>query len=230
VHYPENGIEFYPNDLALTINKNHFIKLYIDSEIIPLNSFIKIVCSGLVTDSEIKFTNNNMLNDSIGVVKVILEGGIINQTYKIGAFYDNYSTSAKIIFIDESKNEPQNGGIFSGFELESSDNPFQSYYHPYTHKIVINNKNLINRKIMGDMEDKNPENPSFNKQQSQYLCDIIANQAAIILIKNKNIKHGEINLDNLEDIIEQIQNLIQQHKNKIYAEIYPAIMELAEDK
>ena len=55
---------------------------------------------------------------------------------------------------------------------------------PYTHMIIINNDNSINKKIMGDMKDKNPENPTFNKEQSKYLCDIIASQAANILVEN----------------------------------------------
>ena len=58
----------------------------------------------------------------------------------------------------------------------------------------------------------------------KYLCDIISNQAAMLLVKQKNIKNGEINFDDFEEAVEQVQNLIQEHKNKIYEELYSSFI------
>ena len=49
----------------------------------------------------------------------------------------------------------------------------------------------------------------------KYLCDIIAREAANVLVKNQNIKHGEINFDDPEEAMEKVQNIMQNHKNKI---------------
>ncbi len=230
IHYPNNGIEFYPNDIALTVNKSHFIKLYVDSSIVPIGEIIRIECDGLICDSIVKFTEKDLINDSIGVIKVVLKGGKLKNSYYVKAIYNDIETTAKITMIEEAKNEPQNGGIISGFKLEPSNLAFQSYYDPHTHFIVINNNNPINIRIMGEMLDKDENKPTFNPQQSRYLCDIISNQAAILLVKQKNIKNGEVNFEDFENAIEHVQNLIQQQKNKIYIEIYPAIMGIAKEE
>ncbi len=230
IHYPENGMEFYPNDVTLTANKDHFIKLYVDSEVIPLNSVIDLECEGLECDQNVIFSDKSLLSDTIGVLNVVLKGGEVGESYTAIAKKEEINASAKVTIIEESKNEPQNGGLIAGFKLEPSEMFFQSYYDPHTHFIVINNNNPINKKIMGDMSDKNAENPTFNERQSNYLCDIIANQAATLLVKQKNIKNGEVNFDDFENAVEQVQALIQQQKNKIYVEIYPAIMGKAEEE
>lgn len=230
IHYPENGLEFYPRDVALIANKNHFIKLYVDSEIVSIGSKIQLECNDLETDNEIVFDDKSLLNETIGVLNVPLKGGKIGNSYNVVAKSEDKETTAKITIIEESKNDPQNGGLISGFKLEPSEMFFQSYYDPHTHFIVINNNNPINKKIMGDMSDKYVESPTFNERQSNYLCDIIANQAATLLVKQKNIKNGEVNFDDFENAVEQVQALIQQQKNKIYMEIYPAIIGKAEEK
>ena len=52
--------------------------------------------------------------------------------------------------------------------------------------------------------------------------------AETVLVKEKNVKHGEINFDNFEEGVDEVQNLLQEHKSKIYKEIYPAIMGMSE--
>jgi hypothetical protein len=105
---------------------------------------------------------------------------------------------------------------------------FQAYFQPHTHEIVINSKNPINLHILGSLDDKDPNNPKFSKDQTKYLCEIIVTQAAQLLVKEKNVKKGEINIDSIEDTIDDIQNLIQQHKNKMFMDIYPAMVNLTE--
>lgn len=105
---------------------------------------------------------------------------------------------------------------------------FQAYFQPHTHEIVINSKNPINLHILGSLDDKDSNNPKFSKDQTKYLCEIIVTQAAQLLVKEKNVKKGEINIDSIEDTIDDIQNLIQQHKNKMFMDIYPAMVNLTE--
>ena len=82
---------------------------------------------------------------------------------------------------------------------------------------------------MGSMDDKDPDNPKFDKNQMKYLCDIIANQAAQILVKTSNARKGEIEINgNSEDALDSLQALIQQHKNRMFVDIFPAMMNLTE--
>lgn len=227
IHYPENGMDFYPNDISLVAYKSHFIKLYIDSEVIPFNSRISIYSNGLKVDSYVEFTDKNIVNDNIGCINVVVSGGKVDESYEVRASFENFEAVAKITINEPTKNPSAGGGLISGFKIDPEDDGYyQAYYNRNNHYIMISGKNIINQRIMGEI--KNPENPAPTSSQSKYLCDIISNMAATVLVKEKNVKHGEINFDNFEEGVEEVQNLLQEHKTKIYKEIYPAIMGMSE--
>jgi len=229
IHYPENGLEFYPKELVLTYDKPHIAKLYIDSDIVPLESEIKISCEGLHIDKEILiFKSSSLLNDTIGMINVVLSGGEANEIFSAKALYKELSTTVKITLIESSKNDNLGGGLISGLELEPNTLPHQAYYHPHTQKIIINSQNPINVKIMGEMKELNPQNPKFNKEQIRYLCDIISTQAAILLVKRKEIKNNDINFEDHEEAVEHIQNSIQKYKNEIYQRMHSVLIASAE--
>lgn len=227
IHYPENGLEFYPNDISLVADKSHFIKLYIDSEIISLNSKIDLSSEGLKVDKNVEFTSKNLLNETIGCINIVVSGGVVDEIYEVKAIFNDIETTAKINITEPTKNSTTGGGLIAGFKIDPEDDGYyQAYYNKNTHYIMISGKNIINQRIMGNI--KNPDNPTPTGNQSKYLCDIISNMAATVLVKEKNVKHGEINFDNFEEGVDEVQNLLQEHKSKIYKEIYPAIMGMSE--
>lgn len=229
IHYPENGLEFYPKELVLTYDKPHIAKLYVDSDIVPLESKIEISCDGLQLDNEIiTFNSSHLLNDTIGIINVIFSGGKVNEHFFAKASYEELNTAVKVTLIESSKNDNPGGGLISGLELEPNTLPHQAYYHPHTQKIIINSLNPINVKIMGDMRELNPQNPKFNKEQIKYLCDIISTQAAILLVKRKEIKNNDINFEEPEEAVEHIQNSIQKYKNEVYQRMHSVLIASAE--
>lgn len=225
IHYPENGLEFYPNEISLAYNKSHSLKLYVDTNVIPLKSRIEIKCDGLeINNNIVTFDEDNLLNDEIAMLEIITTGGKVNESYEVIANYVDLTTEALITLIEPSRNENNGGGLIAGFKLEPNKNmSYQAYFNPHDHIIYINTENPINLRIMGDMSDKNPNKPSFTTEQIKYLCDIISSQAASLLVKRKNVKNGEINFDDFEDAVEQVQNLVQEHKNNIYQDLYSAL-------
>lgn len=230
IHYPENGLEFYPKEVSLVVDKPHTLDLYIDTSIIELNSKINISCDEMDFYSTIDVTEELLITDTIAKVKIICGGGELNNTYEILAKYNEIESSCKLTLVEPTKNDNPNGGYIAGFKLEPNNLFFQSYFDPSTRYIKINTKNPINIRILGNMDDLDQDNPKFNKEQSKYLCDIIATQAARSLVKDKNIKNGEVNFEDYEDAVEQVQDLIQIHKNKIYSELYSVIIGMAEEK
>lgn len=225
IHYPENGLEFYPNEISLAYNKSHSLKLYVDTNVIPLKNRIEIKCDGLeINNNIVTFDEDNLLNDEIAMLEIITTGGKVNESYEVIANYVDLTTEALITLIEPSRNENNGGGLIAGFKLEPNKNmSYQAYFNPHDHIIYINTENPINLRIMGDMSDKNPDKPSFTTEQIKYLCDIISSQAASLLVKRKNVKNGEINFDDFEDAVEQVQNLVQEHKNNIYQDLYSAL-------
>ncbi len=225
IHYPENGLEFYPNEISLVYDRPHSLKLYVDTSVIPLKSRIQIKCDGLEIDNYIvTFNEDNLLNKEIAMLEIVTKGGKVNETYEVFANYVDLTADAIITLIEPSRNDNNGGGLIAGFKLEANKNmSYQAYFNPHDHIIYINTENPINLRIMGDMSDKNPGKPTFTSEQVKYLCDIISNQAASLLVKRKNVKNGEINFDDFEDAVEQVQNLVQDHKNKIYQDLYSAL-------
>ena len=105
----------------------------------------------------------------------------------------------------------------------------QSFIDVSTRILYINSANPINLRIITDIDNLDPENPKFNKEQTKYLCDILATQAARYLVIEQ-ANHGDIDIEDPDDATAQILDLIQQHKNKIYVDIYPSMMGIATEK
>ena len=226
IHYPECGLEFFPKEQTLVYNVAHKLKLYIDTNIIPLRSRLEIIADGLeIKNRIITFDESNLLNEDIAMVNVEFEGGEQGNDYEVIAKYVDLISIAKIILVEPTKNENLGGGLIAGFKLQPNETmDYQAYFNPRDHYIYINTMNPINLKILGDMKDLNPENPAFKKEQIKYLCDIIANQSASLLVKQKNVRNGEINFEDFEDAVEKVQNLIQTQKNIIYNKLYEALI------
>ena len=230
IHYPENGIEFYPADISLVVNKPHISKLYIDTEIIPIESTIEILCEELECENnELVITEENMLNETIACINVVTNGGEIGKQYDVIAKSNDLSCISKITIIEPNHNDKNSGGLISDIQMKKDKMYFQSFIDLSTRILYINSSNPINTRMMKDLDNLDPENPKFNKEQTKYLCDILATQAARFLVIEQT-KKGDIDIDDPEDATGQILDLIQQHKNKIYVDIYPSMMGNAEEK
>ena len=236
IHDPINGFEFFPKELVLTPDEVHKANLYYDKNIVPIGSIIKFEVEGLeLSETEHTTNESELLDENIGCIVVKSKGGIVGSDYlvtaKVQDVFNDLSTSVKVTIVEAGKNKNTGGGLISKITLEANEDLFfQAYYHPHTHAIVINTKNPVNVALMGSMEDKDPNNPKFSKDQRRYLCDLIAQQAAQILVDSGPVKNGDIALDeeHPEEAFEEYRGLIQQHKNKMFADIYSALVESGE--
>ncbi|MBQ9314280.1 MAG: hypothetical protein IJ220_04660 [Clostridia bacterium] len=225
IHYPENGMEFYPSNKNLVVDMTHSLKLYVDTSIIPLRSRIEIISDGLQIENKIIiFDEKNLLNNQIAVVDIVVSGGNLGVTYNLTAKYADLLSTAVITIVEPSKNNNPGGGYVAGFRIEErEDMEFQAYFHPKTHFIIINSKNPVNILVLGEMKDLNPDSPKFKPEQTKYICDLISTQAARLLVKENNIRKGEVNYDNAEEVVDKVQDLIQMQKNKIFKKLYSAL-------
>ena len=232
IHYPENGMEFYPAELQLVADKLHISKLYIDTDIIPLDSIIKISSKGLEIENDsikLSIENFSILNNNIACVDVVSTGGVVGKKYEVISNCGKYNSTSKITIIEPNKDVKNSGGIISGIKMRKVKMHSQSFIDLSDHILYINSANPINIKIMNDLDNIDPENPKFNKEQTRYLCDIIATQASRFLVMQQ-MKKGDVNIDDKDDATDQILDLMQLHKNKIYIDIYPSMMGNAEEK
>lgn len=234
IHDPENGFEFYPKELILSPDEIHKASLYYDKSVVPKGSVITFECDGLeLLTTEHRVQSDDLLDENIGCVVLKSKGGSIGNDYlitaKLNDVFNSLTTTVKITIAEPSKNKNLGGGLISRIRLEANEGQyFQAFYQPHTHELIINSKNPVNIALMGSMEDKDPNNPKFNKEQRKYLCDLIAYYGAQVLVKEDNARKGEINIGNTEEAIEEFLSLIQQHKNNIFNDMYPVLVESEE--
>lgn len=229
IHYPENGMEFYPQNLSLVIDKPHISRLYVDTETIPLGSLIEIMCDELEVDlNQLYLTQEYLLNDAIACINVVTNGGEVGNQYNVNAANSIYSSTSIINIVEPNQNDKNSGGLISDIQMKKYQSDFQSFIDLSTRVLYINSANPINERMISNIDNLDPENPKFNKEQTKYLCDIIATQAAKFLVVEQT-KKGDISTEDAEDTVEQILDLMQKHKNKIYVELYPAMIGTAEE-
>lgn len=230
IHYPENGMDFYPANISLVVDKPHTSKLYVDTEIIPVGSRIRITGEELeIVNSSITIKQEDLLNENIACIDVITNGGVIGNSYDVIASAMDKQCVSKITIIEPNQNDKNSGGFISDIKTDVLKMAAQSFIDLSTRILYINSANPINLRIITDIDNLDPDNPKFNKEQTKYLCDILATQAARFLVIEQT-KNGDVDIEDPEDATAQILDLIQQHKNKIYVDIYPSMMGIATEK
>lgn len=230
IHDPENGFEFYPNELVLSPEGTHKALLYYDKSIVREGTFISFDCEGLdLAKRGHLVSNKELIDENIGCIVVKSKGGKIGNKYFINAKIDdalnNLMTTVKITIAEPNKNKHLGDGLISSIKLEDSEGQYyQAYYQPYTHELIINSKNPVNIALLGPMDDIDPNEPKFVPEQRRYLCDLIASYGAQILVMENNVKNGELNIEDAQEAVEKFLGLVQQHKNNIFNDIYPVLV------
>lgn len=224
IHYPINGLEFYPNSFIFSGKTKHYAKLYVDKSVIPIGSRVYLECDGLTCDDYIEFRNDYLINDNVGELSIRIKGGEVGKNYTLKAVSLGKTAEASISFVEEKEGKKSVNGLISGWKLiDADDMYYQTYYDVHTHEIVINTGNPITKRVLGDIVYKDSEKPAFKTQQTNYICDLFAKEVAIQIVKQKNIKNGDINMDDAESAFDQLSAFVQQQKNKIYTIVHDSM-------
>ncbi len=229
IHYPKDGFEFYPSTVNCAGTDKHWIKLYVDCEVVPIGSIIIVDSDeGIEHVKRIQFSENKLIEDSpIGVISVRVSGGEIGKKYTVTASTQDKTTSALITITEPSKREPQNNGLISDVKITGEfGEDDQAFFEPSTRVIYINKEHRINRYLMSRI--KNSEHyTDLPNGERKYLLDLIAEQVATVLVKEINMKkHNDISFDeDSEESYDKIRRLIQLQKNKLYEVMAPEMLD-----
>jgi len=220
IHYPNYGLEFWPNELITKPKIHTKGHLYIDTHKFPQGSKIMLNSS----NKNIKLTNNEvvlnpsfMIDETIGLINCELIGEINNIEGTIVASCMNYETKMSV-FIRSSDQPPVGGGgFFAGWQMGEEDQFWQTYFNTQTRKIFVNTGNYINKLNLGKIDSTNP-NPKFDKNQKKYISELCSNECAKQLILNE-IKKGKISELDFSGFLDEIQ----KEKNKIMLIFYKSL-------
>jgi len=216
--YPKNGLEFVPKRKNIKPKSKTDYKLYFDTDIIPLGSQLTISQKNetqLFSNEEtLIITKKHMLTDNIGLLKVKVSSEINEEKIQITAIYKKIIATAVLYVRTKEKNNDGNQGFLNRIELRFEDGFWQTSLLENKGVLYINGKNIINKSIMGDLGQKDRNNPKFDKNQRKYLYELIANESAKKIVKEL------FNKEQLQNnSLESIYDIIQKHKTTIYKEI-----------
>lgn len=216
--YPKNGLEFIPKRKTIKPNSKTEYSLYFDTDYIPLNSKIIIKkqfeTQLLPEEEDVIITTRDILADNIGVVKVIVYSGRLEERILISAITRGITTSTILYVRNKEKLKDGLNGFLSKIELRFEDDIWQTTMNEAKGILYINGKHIINKNIMGDLGQVDYENPDFKKEQRKYLYELIAIESSRKIIK-EIYNRGQYFFNNPDDVLDAIQ----EHKTTIYSVI-----------
>lgn len=216
--YPKNGLEFVPKRKNIKPDSKTDYKLYFDTDFIPLGSSIIInkqyEMKLLDDDDTITLSEKNIIVDNIGSIKVKIQSGSFEEKIIVTANYNDISASAILYVRNREEADDGNSGFLNKIELRFEDDFWQTSMMESKGILYINGKHIINKSIMGDLGQKDRDNPTFEKKQRKYLYELIAIESAKKIVREL-YNRGQIDIDKPEVIYDYIQD----HKTMIYMEI-----------
>lgn len=228
VVYPADGLDFELEEVTLTPNNNHKSVLWFDTDVYALGTKIIFESADfLLITKEIILKQDYMVTDSVGKFTVVYAGGVVGNDYILKAICEvDGLTKEQIIHIrnSESRNHGTKG-MFTSIQLwQEDDETFQIAFDKKTGIIYINPSSPINKTMIGDLSNIDPQKPTFNKTQSLYIADLLAYQSALIDVQELERKNQIDN--NSEESLENYNRLINEKKAKVFSRIFKAMEEI----
>ena len=231
IHYPTNGLDFFPSRIKSVYTEVHMGCLYIDTTIFPVGTKVSLEGKGLVLQAnEIVLKEDDIVDNGIAKVIVKSTGGEIDKKYIITASCNDVETKLLVTVVESKDKESGAGGLISGFSIiPREDMLYQRCYRDPTNGIIyINSANVINRLTLEKIDNKDKDNPKFSPTETKFLCDMIAGVAAEAIMRNETGFVASLSSDNPLDAYDQAAVEIGDRKNEAFELLYKALMSVAE--
>lgn len=233
IHYPQNGLEFYPSRIKSVYTEIHAGNLYVDTTIFPIGSTIAINANGLaLKKSEFVVQETDIIDNGIARLFIESTGGEIDKKYTVSALCNEVPSNLIINIIEKKNDDMGSSGLISGFNITSrKDMLYQRCYLDPTNGIIfINSANVINRLTLEKIDNKDVGNPKFSVTETKFLCDMIAGVAAEAIMKKETGFIASLSSDNPLDAYDQAAVEIGDRKNDCFELLYKVLMNVAEEE
>lgn len=194
IHYPEQGLEFFPNRIKNKPDRNHIGYLYVDAKQFEPGKTIFIEAEEPFVSLEVtKITLKETDFDSNGIAmfKIQFTGGELGDRYSIYATIDDTKTSLRVEIKESSKRDSEGTlGLISSIKFHSDyDNKHEQAKFSKTDKVLmINRVNPINKSMWSNinfLKDFNNVSP----KQLNYLLDLCSYHGALQIVEYQMSHH-----------------------------------------
>jgi hypothetical protein len=218
IHYPIDGIEFYPNRMRHKPGKNHIGNLYVDKAFFKTTETILIRSDEpyvIIDNSAIHLNESDFVNSGIAVFKINFSGGELGDRFKVIATIEKTSANLNVEIKEPSKRENDgNLGLISSIKFHSDyENIHEQARYTKTDKVLlINRVNPINKTMLSNINFLKDMN-TISLKQLNYLLDLCAFHGALQILEYQ-IVHGDF-VFNKNDFL-QFEKKLYQVKTEIF--------------
>lgn len=194
IHYPEQGLEFFPHRIKHKPDRNHMGYLYVDAKQFEPGKTILIEAEVPFVNLEFKqitLKETDFDSNGIAMFKVQFTGGELGDRYSIYATIDNTKTSLRVEIKESSKRETEGTlGLISSIKFHSDyDNKHEQAKFSKTDKVLmINRVNPINKAMWSNINFLK-DFSNVSPKQLNYLLDLCSYHGALQIVEYQMSHH-----------------------------------------
>jgi hypothetical protein len=194
IHYPEQGLEFFPDRIKHKPDRNHIGYLYVDAKQFEPGKTIFIKAEESFVNLEvtqITLKETDFDSNGIAMFKIQFTGGDLGDRYSIYATIDDTKTSLRVEIKESSKRDIEGTlGLISSIKFHSDyENKHEQAKFSKTDKVLmINRVNPINKAMWSNINFLK-DFSNVSPKQLNYLLDLCSYHGALQIVEYQMSHH-----------------------------------------
>ncbi len=179
---PVNGLEFERDAYSVRINGRRYLRLFIDTETIPVGSEIVLNSERRVVEVaplRAIIRESDLVTQKVALLEITARGKSLTRDVLISATFKQYTAGTKVSVVKrEPPDKGRGGGLFKDYKFEPLERKIQTHYTQDGY-IIINTKDPVNARYFGD----DPHNAVETYTHCQVrLADLILNECLQVMV------------------------------------------------
>jgi len=214
---PVNGIEFEREAYSVRLRSRRNLRLYVDTEAIPLGSEIALAAERQAVElsaERVVVRQADLISPKVAGVEVGAIGKVIARDVLISATQRAYSAGTRVSVVKRDRQEASRGGLFRDYKFQPLERKVQTQFTTDGY-ILINTRDPVNARYFGDDPGKAVEEHAHCQVR---LADLILNECLQIMV-SQALQNGRLDTRFPDNLDIDVRNYVDEKK----FEIGPAI-------
>ncbi len=218
IHYPEEGLEFFPHRIKHKPDRNHIGYLYVDAKQFEPGKTIIIEAEEPFVNldvTRITLKETDFDSNGIAMFKIQFTGGELGDRYSIYATIHDTKTSLRVEIKESSRRDTEGMlGLISSIKFHSDyDNKHEQAKFSKTDKVLmINRVNPINKAMWSNINFLR-DFSNVSPKQLNYLLDLCSYHGALQIVEYQ-MSHNDFLVN--KESFKLLESKIYQIKTDIF--------------